>query len=107
MGVAVPLAIGHKRAAPDVPVLAVVGDAGFDMTAGELATLRDMRLPLVIVVLADESLALIEKKQTAMQLEKCGVSFPGSDIAAIAIASRTKGGDRISNAGFRPKIPAR
>jgi acetolactate synthase-1/2/3 large subunit len=86
MGIAVPLAMGYKRAAPDVPVLAVVGDGGFDMTAGELATLRDMQLPLVIVVLADDSLALIEKKQAAMQLEKRGVSFPGSDIAAVARA---------------------
>lgn len=86
MGVAVPLAIGYKRAAPDTPVVAVVGDAGFDMTTGDLATLRDMQVPMVIVVPVDDSLALIEKKQTAMQMKTHGVRFVGSDIPAIARA---------------------
>lgn len=86
MGVAVPLAIGYKRAAPDVPVVAVVGDAGFDMTAGDLATLRDMQAPVVIVVPVDNSLALIEKKQTMMQLKTHGVQFAGTDIVAVARA---------------------
>ena len=86
MGVAVPLAIGYKRAAPDVPVVAVVGDAGFDMVAGDLSTLRDLQLPLVIVVPIDNSLALIEKKQTAMQMNTYGVQFAGTDIPAIARA---------------------
>ena len=86
MGVAVPLAIGYKRAAPDTPVVAVVGDAGFDMTTGDLATLRDMHVPMVIVVPVDDSLALIEKKQAAMQLNTFGVRFTGSDIPAIADA---------------------
>ncbi len=86
MGVAVPLAMGYKRAAPETPVCAVVGDAGFDMTAGELATLRDLGLPMVIVVLVDRSLALIEKKQAAMQLMKRSVSFGESDFSAIANA---------------------
>ncbi len=86
MGVAIPLAIGYKRAAPETPVIAVVGDAGFDMTTGELATLRDLQLPVVILVLVDNSLALIEKKQAAMQLEKHGVSFEGTDFVAVATA---------------------
>ncbi|WP_457647608.1 thiamine pyrophosphate-binding protein [Profundibacter sp.] len=86
MGVAVPLAIGYKHAAPDVPVVAVVGDAGFDMGAGDLATLRDLHVPMVIVVPIDNSLALIEKKQAAMQLNTHGVQFAGSDIPAIARA---------------------
>ncbi|AXX97201.1 thiamine pyrophosphate-binding protein [Profundibacter amoris] len=86
MGVAVPLAIGYKRAEPDVPVVAVVGDAGFDMTTGDLATLRDMQVPMVIVVPVDNSLALIEKKQTMMQLKTHGVQFAGTDIVAVARA---------------------
>ncbi len=86
MGVAVPLAIGYKRAAPDTPVVAVVGDAGFDMTAGDLATLRDMQVPVVIVVPVDNALALIEKKPTAMQLANHGVQFVGTDIVAVAQA---------------------
>ncbi|MDQ2090226.1 thiamine pyrophosphate-binding protein [Marimonas arenosa] len=85
MGVAVPLAAG-VAAASDAPVVAVVGDAGFDMTAGELATLRDLGRQLTVVVLADDSLALIEKKQSAMQLPGHGVDFAPTDIAAVARA---------------------
>jgi acetolactate synthase I/II/III large subunit len=63
MGAAVPLAIGARLSAPDRPVIAVLGDGGLEMTLGELGTLRDRRLPVVVVVLQDASLALIELKQ--------------------------------------------
>ncbi|VAV89109.1 similar to acetolactate synthase large subunit [hydrothermal vent metagenome] len=86
MGVAVPLAIGHAIAAPETPVIAVVGDAGFDMSPGDLATLRDTGLPVIIIVLVDDSLALIEKKQKGMQLPRHGVLFPPTDIPAVARA---------------------
>ena len=86
MGVAVPLAIGHAIAARDTPVTAVVGDAGFDMSPGDLATLRDARLPMAIIVLVDDALALIEKKQTQMQLPGHGVTFAPTDIPAVARA---------------------
>ncbi len=86
MGVAVPLAMGVKRADPTRPVVAVVGDAGFDMTAGDLATLRDMDLPLTILVLVDDALALIAKKQAAMQLQARSMGFARSDFVAIARA---------------------
>ncbi len=86
MGVAVPLAIGYKRAAPDTPVVAVVGDAGLDMAPGDLSTLRDMQLPLTIVVLADGALTLIGRKQKAMQLAEIGVTFGRTDFCALARA---------------------
>ena len=86
MGVAVPLAIGHKIAKPEVPVVAVVGDAGLDMVAGDLATLRDTKLPLTIVVLVDGSLALISKKQALMQLAANGVDFGETDFVMLAKA---------------------
>lgn len=86
MGIAVPLATGFAIAAPGTPVAAVVGDAGFDMSPGDLATLRDSGRPVAIVVLVDDSLALIEKKQTNMQLPSHGVLFNPTDIPAVARA---------------------
>ena len=86
MGIAVPLAMGYRRAAPDTPVVAVVGDAGMDMVAGELATLRDMALPLTIIVLVDDALTLIGAKQSAMQLRETGVRFGSTDFVALAQA---------------------
>lgn len=86
MGVAVPLAIGYKHASPDTPVVAVVGDAGLDMAAGDLATLRDMQLPLTIVVLVDDALTLIARKQAAMQLPEIGVGFGSTNFPVLAQA---------------------
>ncbi len=86
MGCAVALAAGHKHAAPETPVTAVVGDAGLEMMLGDLATLRDLRLAVPIVVLVDESLALIEMKQRGVQLPNTGVDFAGTDFVALAAA---------------------
>jgi acetolactate synthase-1/2/3 large subunit len=90
MACAVPLAAGAKLGRRDAPVLAVVGDAGLEMGAGELATLAALRLPIVICVLVDDSLALIELKQRSTQRPNLGVDFgaagQGTDFAALAHA---------------------
>ncbi|MEM6849898.1 MAG: thiamine pyrophosphate-dependent enzyme, partial [Pseudomonadota bacterium] len=84
MGCAVALAAGHKHANPDVPVTAFVGDAGLEMTLGDLATVRDLKRPVPIVVLIDESLALIEMKQRGAQFPNVGVDFSGTDFVSLA-----------------------
>lgn len=84
MGCALPIAMGHKIANPDMPVIAFTGDGGMEMILGELATLRDMKLAVVIVVFVDESLGLIELKQRANKQDNLGVDFGGTDFAALA-----------------------
>ena len=84
MGVALPIAIGRKLAEPDRAVVAFTGDGGLEMVLGELATLRDTGLPLVIVVFVDASLALIEKKQREIGHEPLGVDFGETDFPALA-----------------------
>jgi acetolactate synthase I/II/III large subunit len=85
MACAVPLAAGAKLGRPDVPVLAVLGDGGLEMGAGELATLRDLKLPVILCVLVDRSLALIEMKQRSSQRPNLGVDFGGAtDLVALA-----------------------
>jgi len=86
MGCAVPLAAGYKLAKRDTPVCAFVGDAGLEMMLGELATIRDMKMPLIICVLVDESLALIEMKQRNSQRPNVGVDFSGTDFVGVAQA---------------------
>lgn len=63
MGFGVPAAIAAKLAHPEKPVCAVVGDGGFLMTAGEIATAVRYGVKVVIVVLTDNDLALIRIKQ--------------------------------------------
>ena len=86
MGCALPLATGIKLAAPERPVVALTGDAGLEMVLGELATLRDLKLALVIVVFVDASLALIELKQRGSGLTNLGVDFGATDFLALAEA---------------------
>ncbi len=86
MACAVPLAGGYKQASPNTPVIAFVGDAGMEMGLGELATLREHKIPIIICVLVDESLTLIEMKQRASQRPNLGVDFTGSDFPTVANA---------------------
>ncbi len=86
MGCAVPLAMGRKLAEPDRPVIAFVGDAGLEMFLGELATARDLKLGIPIVVFIDRQLALIELKQRASKMANLGVEFAGTDFTAVADA---------------------
>jgi len=103
MGCALPLAIGHKIAEPERPTVAVMGDACLEMVIGELATLRDTRLPVAVVVLVDRSLALIELKQRRMGLQNAGVDFDRTDFAALA---RIYGGHGVTVRGPGEAGPA-
>ncbi len=103
MGCALPLAMGFKRARPEAPVIAFTGDAGLEMVLGELGTLRDMGLPLVVVVFVDRSLALIELKQRRSGLQNAGVDFERTDFAGIA---RLYGGAGVTVRGAGEAGPA-
>jgi acetolactate synthase-1/2/3 large subunit len=84
MGCALPLAIGAKLSEPGRPVVAFTGDAGLEMVMGELTTARDLKLPVIVVVFADASLALIEMKQRSVGYANAGVNFPGTDYGKLA-----------------------
>jgi acetolactate synthase I/II/III large subunit len=84
MAAALPLAIGAKVADPGLRVTAVMGDGGLEMGISELATLRDLGLPITIVVFQDQSLALIALKQSAGALPPAGVTLGMTDFATIA-----------------------
>ena len=48
---------------PEIPVAALMGDGGFYMMVGELATAKRLNLKIVFVVIYDNSLSLIRIKQ--------------------------------------------
>ena len=104
MGCALPLAAGLKLAAPDRPVVGFMGDAGFLMVAGELATLAELDLAPILVIFADASLALIELKQRQRQLPNAGVDFAHHDIAAIGRAFGGHGHTVTSRAELRAAL---
>jgi len=51
MGYEIPAALGAKLAAPDAEVVAIVGDGGYQMLPGELATIVQERVKVILVVL--------------------------------------------------------
>ncbi len=63
MGFAIPAAIAAKLSRPNQQVCAVVGDGGFLMTVGEMATAMRLDLHVVVVLITDDQLALIRIKQ--------------------------------------------
>ena len=85
MACALPLAAGH-RLGSSAPTLTVLGDGGLEMGLGELATLRDLGLPVVVVTLVDASLELIAMKQRAAGRPARGVDLGVSDLPAAARA---------------------
>ncbi|MDG1885590.1 MAG: thiamine pyrophosphate-binding protein [Alphaproteobacteria bacterium] len=92
MGCALPIATGVKLASPNRPVIAFTGDGGLEMVLGELITLRDLALPVIIVVFVDASLALIEKKQREMNYKNAGVDMRETNFSDVANAL---GGDGV------------
>jgi acetolactate synthase-1/2/3 large subunit len=106
MGAAVPLAAGAKIARPERRVIAVLGDGGMEMGLGELATLRDQNAPITIVVLQDDSLALIELKQAQAGLERTGVRLGRSRFEDIAPGLGGKGSRVRSGIEFETALAA-
>ncbi|PZW46979.1 acetolactate synthase-1/2/3 large subunit [Humitalea rosea] len=91
MGPSLPLALGAMVAAPGRRAICFIGDGGLEMVMGELATARDLGLPVIILVFVDASYALIELKQGAMQLPRRGVRFTRTDHVALAAAMGGQG----------------
>lgn len=86
MGFGIPSAIAAKLTCPDKQVCTVVGDGGFLMTAGELATAVRYNLKIVFLLLTDNDLALIRIKQQKK----------GNPIYGTVVRERgTIGGDNL------------
>jgi len=69
MGFAIPAALAAKLCNPGLPVAALMGDGGFLMMAGELATAKRLGLKIVFIVVFDNSLSLIRIKQERKKLQ--------------------------------------
>jgi pyruvate dehydrogenase (quinone) len=92
MGSAVPYAIGAQITHPDRPVIAVVGDGGMAMGMGELATLAQHRLPITVVVLRNNALALEIWEQTGLLGNpQYGCELSPIDFAGVAESCGVRG----------------
>jgi acetolactate synthase-1/2/3 large subunit len=86
MGYCVPATIGTKLARPEAPVVGIVGDGAFRMTAMELATATALGLGLVVFVFNDGELAQIAQAQEIPYNRKTCTVLGPLDIAGVAQA---------------------
>ena len=84
MGFALPAAIGASLLDRDRPVVALTGDGGLLMRAGDLLTAVREQLPILTIVFNDASLSLIEIKQQARKLPAAGVALGAVDWRRLA-----------------------
>ena len=93
MGYGFPAAIGAQFGRPDDPVVAIVGDGGFQMTLCELATACIHKLPLKVIVLNNHYLGMVRQWQELFYDEReSGVDLEGNpDFAKLAESYGAKG----------------
>jgi acetolactate synthase I/II/III large subunit len=84
LGCALPMAIGAKLAAPDRPVLALAGDGGFMFTVAELATARDLELPIVALVYNNRGYGEIRDAMDHARIDHLGTDATIHDLVSIA-----------------------
>jgi pyruvate dehydrogenase (quinone) len=67
MACALPYSVGAGVAFPDRQIICVVGDGGFTMLMGELATLVKYKIPAKIIIINNSSLGMIKWEQMVME----------------------------------------
>jgi pyruvate dehydrogenase (quinone) len=87
MANALPHAIGAQASHPGRQVVALCGDGGLAMLLGELITLRQMRLPVKIVVFDNGALSFVELEMKAAGIVTYGTDLDNPDFAGMARAA--------------------
>ena len=82
-----PYSIGAAVAYPDRQVVCIVGDGGFTMLMGEVATLVKYKLPVKVVIVKNDVLGMIKWEQMVLEGNpQYGVELQPIDFAAYARA---------------------
>lgn len=75
MGFGLPAAIGAQMADPDRACIAVLGDAGFQMTAQELSLVHELNLPIKIVIMNNFAQGMVRQWQQIFYEERYSESL--------------------------------
>ena len=86
MANAVAQAIGAQASHRSRQVIALAGDGGLAMLMGDLVTIRQLKLPVKIVVFNNSSLAFVELEMKAAGIVNYGTDLNNPDFAAVARA---------------------
>ena len=91
MANALPQAIGAQVSHPDRQVVTLSGDGGIAMLLGDLLTLRQLRLPVKIVVFNNGSFGFVELEMKAAGILDFATDLHNPDFAKIAEAADVLG----------------
>jgi pyruvate dehydrogenase (quinone) len=82
-----PYSIGAAVAYPGRQVVAIVGDGGFTMLMGEVATMVKYQLPVKVIIFKNNALGMIKWEQIVLgATPQFGVQLQPIDFAAVARA---------------------
>jgi pyruvate dehydrogenase (quinone) len=84
-------AIGAQAAFPGRQVVSLSGDGGFTMLMGDLLSLKQLNLPVKVIVFNNGALGFIELEQKSSGFVDTGTDLDNPDFAAMANAVGIKG----------------
>jgi pyruvate dehydrogenase (quinone) len=91
MANALPQAIGAQVSHPDRQVIALSGDGGLAMLMGDLLSLRQLQLPVKMIVFKNDSLAFVELEMKAAGIVDFGTDLHNPSFAKMAEAAGVLG----------------
>src|SRR6266481_1949877 len=104
MANALPQAIGAQVSHPDRQVVSLSGDGGLAMLLGDLLSLRQLRLPVKVIVFRNDALAFVELEMKATGILDFGTDLANPDFAKIAEAAGLLGLTATRPEHVRPMI---
>ena len=87
MANALPQAIGAQVSHPGRQVISLSGDGGLAMLMGDLLTLRQLRLPVKVIVFKNDALAFVELEMKAAGIIDFGTDLINPNFAKMAEAA--------------------
>ncbi|KRM32557.1 pyruvate oxidase [Agrilactobacillus composti DSM 18527 = JCM 14202] len=91
MGYGLPAGLAAKLSFPDRQVITISGDGGWAMASQDIITEVKYNLPIVNVILSNESFGFIKAEQDDTHQSHYGVDIQGGDWGAAATALGAKG----------------
>jgi pyruvate dehydrogenase (quinone) len=106
MANALPQAIGAQAAMPGRQVVTLSGDGGIAMLLGDLLTLRQLNLPVKVVVFNNGALGFVELEMKAAGWLSYGTDLVNPDFAKLAEAADIRGFRVEAPEDLRPALQA-
>jgi len=106
MANALPPAIGAQATYRDRQVISLSGDGGLSMLLGDLLTLRQLKMPVKLVVFNNSALGFVELEMKAAGLVDYGTELVNPNFAKLAESAGVLGARVEKSEELRPALAA-